>query len=150
MAVVGDIAAYPPFTVNRDASARAAAQVMRDDEIGDVMVVDGEGRLVGMLTDRDVAVRVVAAGRDPETTSVAEVCTPDPISVRGVAPLEDAEDLLRSHLVHRLPVVDADGRPIGLVSLEDLAVTSYIEDHDLRELVKSIARAYQLRSAAIP
>jgi CBS domain-containing protein len=150
MAVVGDIAAYPPFTVERDASAVSAARVMRDDEVGDVMVVDSDGRLVGMLTDRDVAVRVVAAGRDPETTKVGEVCTLDPISVRGLAPLEDAEELLRAHLIHRLPVVDADGRPLGLVSLEDLAVTSYVDDHELRDLVKAVARAYQLRSAAIP
>jgi CBS domain-containing protein len=150
MAVVGDIAAYPAFTIKQDASAVAAARVMRDEEVGDVMVVDSDGRLVGMLTDRDVAVRVVAADRDPATTTVAEVCTPDPISIRGVAPLEEAEHLLRTHLIHRLPVVDADGRPIGMVSLEDLAVTSYVEDHELRDLVKAIARSYQLRSTAIP
>jgi hypothetical protein len=57
---------------------------------------------------------------------------------------------MRLHLVHRLPVVDDHGRPIGLLSLEDLAASGHIDDHELRDVMKSIARAYQLRSAAVP
>lgn len=150
MAVVGDIAATPPFTVRLDANTVTAAEVMRDKEVGDVMVVDDHGRLAGMLTDRDLAVRVIAARRDPAATLVKEVCTPDPVSIGALVGLEEGERLLREHLVHRLPVVDADGRPIGLLSLEDLAASSYVDDHELRAIFKSIARAYQLRSASIP
>jgi CBS domain-containing protein len=126
------------------------AQVMRDKEIGDVIVVDDRNLVTGTLTDRDIAVRVVAERRDAESTTVAEVCTPHPVTVEGMAPVEEAERLMRENLVHRLPVVDEDGHPLGVISLEDLAASGYIDDHDLRVVMKTIARTYQLRSAAVP
>jgi CBS domain-containing protein len=150
MTLVGELAAAPPFTVRQDAPVLIAAEVMRDKEVGDVMVVDGEGLLTGMLTDRDIAVRVVAARRDPELTKVDEVFTPHPVTIEALAPTEEGERLMREHLVHRLPVVDGEGRPIGLLSLEDLAASGYVDDHELRIVMKSIARAYQLRSASVP
>jgi CBS domain-containing protein len=109
-----------------------------------------EDKVVGVVTDRDLAVRVIAAHRDPEVTKIEEVMTPDPITVAALDPVEEAERLMRQHLVHRLPVVDRDRKPLGVVSLEDLAASGYIADSELRSVMKSIARAYQLRSLAIP
>ncbi|MEY2462891.1 MAG: hypothetical protein QOH64_1029 [Acidimicrobiaceae bacterium] len=150
MALAGEVGAYPAFTVSRDATVVRAAEEMRDKEIGDVIVVDVEDKVVGVVTDRDLAVRVIAAHRDPEVTKVEEVMTPDPITVAALDPVEEAERLMRQHLVHRLPVVDRDRKPLGVVSLEDLAASGYIADSELRSVMKSIARAYQLRSLAIP
>jgi CBS domain-containing protein len=150
MALAGEVGAYPAFTVSRDATVVRAAEEMRDKEIGDVIVVDVEDKVVGVVTDRDLAVRVIAAHRDPEVTKVEEVMTPDPITVAALDPVEEAERLMRQHLVHRLPVVDRDRKPLGVISLEDLAASGYIADSELRSVMKSIARAYQLRSLAIP
>jgi CBS domain-containing protein len=150
MALAGEVGAFPAFTIPLDATVVDAAIVMRDKEVGDVVVVDDDGHVAGMLTDRDITVRVVAERRDPERTRVKEVCTPDPVTIDALADVEDAERLMREHLVHRLPVVDREGAPLGLLSLEDLAASGYIQDSELREVMKTIGRAYQLRSAAVP
>ena len=106
--------------VRPDASLVEAAQVMRAEDIGDVLVAE-DGRVVGVLTDRDIALRAVADGADPLTVSARAVCTPDPVVVGPDDPVSTAVDLMRGHADRRLPVV-ADGRPVGMVSLGDLAV----------------------------
>jgi CBS domain-containing protein len=150
MALVGEVAASPAIVVPLHASVVDAAQVMRDNEVGDVVVVDNDGLIAGMLTDRDVTVRVVAERRDPEHTEVKEVCTLEPVTIDPMASTNDAERLMREHLIHRLPLVDSEGRPRGVISLEDLAASGYVEDHEFREVAKVIARAYQLRSTVVP
>jgi CBS domain-containing protein len=103
-----------------DASLVEAAQLMRAVDIGDVLVAE-DGHVVGVLTDRDIALRAVADGADPLTVSARAVCTPDPVVVGPDDPVATAVDLMRGHAVRRLPVVE-DGRPVGMVSLGDLAV----------------------------
>ena len=150
MVLAGEVGAFPAFTVPRDATVVTAAREMRDKEVGDVIVVDAEDKVVGILTDRDLAVRVIAGHRDPAVTKVEEVMTPNPVTVGALDSVERAERVMREHLVHRLPVVDRDGKAVGILSLEDLAASGYIADRDLRAVMKSIARAYQLRSLAVP
>ena len=106
--------------VRPDASLVEAAQLMRAEDIGDVMVA-GEGQVFGVLTDRDITLRAVADGADPLTVSAQAVCTPDPVVVGPDDPVSTAVDLMRGHAVRRLPVVE-DGRLVGMVSLGDLAV----------------------------
>ncbi|MFF3909898.1 CBS domain-containing protein [Streptomyces sp. NPDC001848] len=103
-----------------DASLVEAAQLMRAEDIGDVLVAE-DGHVVGVLTDRDIALRAVADGADPLTVSARAVCTPDPVVVGPDDPVSTAVDLMRGHAVRRLPVVQG-GRPVGMVSLGDLAV----------------------------
>ncbi|MGR6973777.1 CBS domain-containing protein [Streptomyces cynarae] len=103
-----------------DASLVEAAQLMRAEDIGDVLVAE-DGHVVGVLTDRDIALRAVADGADPLTVSARAVCTPDPVVVGPDDPVSTAVDLMRGHAVRRLPVVEG-GRPVGMVSLGDLAV----------------------------
>jgi CBS domain-containing protein len=150
VALAGELAAFPPFTVLLSDRVVDAAEAMREKAVGDVIVVGDDGRVAGMLTDRDVTVRVVAEQRDPIQTTVGAVCTPDPVTIEALATVDDAERLMREHVVHRLPVVDHDGRPLGLLSLEDLAASGYVEDSELRQVLKTIARAYWRRSAAVP
>ncbi|NEB05441.1 CBS domain-containing protein [Streptomyces sp. SID13726] len=120
--------------VRPDASLVEAARLMRSQDIGDVVVADGQ-RVVGMLTDRDITVRAVADGVDPLTVSARSVCTPDPLTVAPGDPVEQAVALMRAHAVRRLPVVE-DGLPVGMVSLGDLA-----EAGDSRSALADVSRA---------
>ncbi|WP_367319852.1 CBS domain-containing protein [Streptomyces sp. HUAS ZL42] len=117
---VRDVMTPGVITVRPDASLVEAAQLMRAEDIGDVLVAD-DRRVVGVLTDRDIAVRAVAEGVDPLTVPAEAVCTPRPVVVGPDDPVPEAVGLMREHAVRRLPVVE-DGRPVGFVSLGDLAV----------------------------
>ncbi|MFI1564701.1 CBS domain-containing protein [Streptomyces sp. NPDC020490] len=120
--------------VRPDASLVEAAQLMRTQDIGDVLVADGQ-RVVGVLTDRDITVRAVADGADPLTVSAQSVCTPDPVVVGPDDPVSAAVALMRAHAVRRLPVVE-DGLPVGVISLGDLA-----EAEDPGSALADISRA---------
>ncbi|RIQ17877.1 CBS domain-containing protein [Jiangella rhizosphaerae] len=105
------------------ASVADAARAMRDHDIGDVLALD-EGLVWGIVTDRDLVVRVLAEGMDPDATTVADVCSGDLVTVRPGDDAGRAVELMRSAAVRRLPVVDDQGRPQGVVSLGDLALAS--------------------------
>lgn len=108
-------------TVRPDASLVEAAQLMRAHDIGDVLV-SGERSVLGVLTDRDIALRAVADGVDPLTVSAHAVCTPNPVVIGPEDAVSAAVELMREHAIRRLPVVE-DGHPVGMVSLGDLAVS---------------------------
>jgi CBS domain-containing protein len=110
-----------PSALHREEVVRTAAAVMRDRCIGDVLVVDDAGALAGIVTDRDLTLRVVAAGLDPATTAIGDVATPDPVRVGVDATVAEVALAMREHAVRRVPVVDGDGRPVGVVALSDLA-----------------------------
>ena len=109
-----------PRTVNVDDSVRDAARVMNDNDIGDAVVVE-DGQVTGIVTDRDIAVRAVAEGRDAESTTVDEIATTGVHAIEPEASVDDALRMMREHDIRRLPVVK-NGRPVGIVSLGDLAV----------------------------
>ena len=109
-----------PRTVNMDDTAKDAAAVMRDSDIGDVIVIQ-DGQVTGILTDRDIVVRAVAEGRDADSTSVADICTTGIQAIEPDASVDDALRRMREDDIRRLPVVK-NGRPVGIVSLGDLAV----------------------------
>jgi CBS domain-containing protein len=91
-------------------------------DIGDVLVVDSGGVLRGIVTDRDIAIRVVAEGQDPRSVQVGEVTSPA-VSVGSNATVEEAMGVMRQHDIRRIPVVEATGRPIGVISLGDLSTS---------------------------
>ncbi|MBQ0889287.1 CBS domain-containing protein [Streptomyces sp. RM72] len=117
---VRDVMTGDPVTVEPLTSVTAVARLMRDRDLGAVLVTEGD-RLRGLVTDRDLVVRAVAGGGDPEQTTVAGACSDDVVTVRSDEELDHAVRLMREHAVRRLPVVD-DGRPVGIVSLGDLAM----------------------------
>jgi CBS domain-containing protein len=98
----------------------AAAQAMRDQGVGAVLVIDG-GKLKALLTDRDIVIRVVAEGKDPGKTPVAEACSPDLVTVRPGDEADKAIRRMREHGVRRVPVVD-NGKPVGILSIGDMAI----------------------------
>lgn len=119
---VGDVmtrgvAYLPPST-----TVTIAARMMRDEDVGDVVVAD-DGRVRGMVTDRDIVVRVVAEDLDTDATTVGEICSEDVTVVRPDTPVTDAVQKMRDAAVRRLPVVNEDGNAQGFVSVGDLAVT---------------------------
>ena len=97
-----------------------AARRMRDQGVGTLVVVDEVGRPVGLLTDRDLAVRVLADAADPRAVSVGDVMTRNPRTVSEGTPIESALALMASGAFRRLPVVNEDGRLVGILSLDDL------------------------------
>jgi CBS domain-containing protein len=117
---VEEIMTRDPRTVNADDTIIEAARVMRDSDIGDVVVMDG-GQVSGIVTDRDIVVRGVAEGQDPESATVGDVCTTGVETIDPGSSVDDALRLMREHDIRRLPVVK-NGRPVGIISLGDLAV----------------------------
>jgi len=108
-----------PKCVEADAPIVEAARVMHKNDVGDVLVTE-DGKLAGLVTDRDIVVRAVAEGRDPESTAVSEVCTSDVHTLSPDDSVEDAVALIREHDVRRVPVVE-DGKPVGIITMGDLA-----------------------------
>ena len=111
---------HDPRTVEPSATLTEVARIMRDDDIGAVVVVEN-GAAAGLVTDRDIVVRAVADGRDPNSTSVGEVASRDLRTLTPDQSVGDAIALMREWDVRRVVVVQ-DGRPVGIVSLGDLAI----------------------------
>ncbi|HEX2064235.1 MAG TPA: CBS domain-containing protein [Acidimicrobiales bacterium] len=120
MARIEDVMTPYPKTVDANTSVAEAAEIMRDADVGDVIVLSG-GSACGILTDRDITVRVVAAGLDPEKTRVGDVCSEDVATLSPDDDVDTAIRLMREHAVRRLPVT-VDSQPIGIVSLGDLSI----------------------------
>lgn len=133
---VGRICRRDVDLVDPDATARAAAQRMASRNVGSLLVVDASRHVLGVVTDRDLALRVVAQGRDPHLTPVAEVMTPHPDTVGEQIAVEDALAVMRSRGVRRLPVVHPDGTLAGVVSVDDVLVLLADELGDLSRLIE--------------
>jgi len=125
-----------PAIVSLQTSLAQAAGLMRERQTGDVLVADGGGALYGIVTDRDIVIRAVADGMDPAMTPVQAVVTPSPISIGPDDNPAQAVALMREHAIRRLPVVDEQGTPVGIVSLGDLAI-----DRDERSVLADISAA---------
>lgn len=110
-------------TIRPAASLVEAAERLADAEAGALPVCDGDDRLVGVISDRDIVVRALAQGDDPAQACVGDCVTPEPATVAPMAPLEDALELMSEHAVRRLPVV-RNGRVVGMLSEHDLALNA--------------------------
>jgi CBS domain-containing protein len=119
-----------------NATVAAAAKVMAQEDVGPVPIVE-DGRLVGIVTDRDIVVRVVAEGRDPNATTVKEIASTDLVTVSPGDDLDEALKLLAERQVRRLPVVEGD-RLVGIVAQADVARLG--KDKKTGEVVEEISR----------
>ncbi|KOG28619.1 CBS domain-containing protein [Streptomyces resistomycificus] len=117
---VSDIMTAAPVTVEPRTSVTAVARIMRDEDLGAVLVTDGD-ELRGLVTDRDLVIRSLAEGGDPDQTTVIGACSDDLVTVGPEDDLSHAVELMREHAVRRLPVVE-NGHPVGIVALADLAM----------------------------
>lgn len=117
---VRDAMSEDPRSIGASAAVVEAARLMREADIGSLPITDDEN-LVGVITDRDITMRVVAEAADPQRTAVGDVCSRDVISVAPESDLEEALQLMARHQVRRLPVVE-DGRLVGIVAQADIAL----------------------------
>jgi CBS domain-containing protein len=117
---IREVMTADPRTIDADATVVEAAREMRDADVGAVIVVEN-GAVAGIVTDRDIVVRVVADGTDPNTARVRDAATMNPVTLTVDQTVEEAIRVMREQDIRRIPVVQ-DGRPAGIVSLGDLAI----------------------------
>jgi len=118
--LVREVMTPDPVTLSATASLVDAALAMRDFDVGDVLVLD-DGKVCGIVTDRDIVVRGIASGNYPATVKLAEICSRELTTLSPNDRVEDAVSLMREKAIRRLPVVEGK-KPVGIVSLGDLAV----------------------------
>jgi CBS domain-containing protein len=120
MTTVGEFMTTRLVTMDGGETLAAAARQMRDADIGDIIVTKGD-KVAGIVTDRDIAVRAVAEGIDPDDITLDQMQTRDLVTVNPHDDAVAAADLMRTYSIRRLPVME-DGRLVGVISLGDLAV----------------------------
>jgi len=118
------------------------AQLMKSEDVGSIPIVSDKqtNKLEGIVTDRDLAIKVVAEGRDPRNTPVREVMTTDLVTCNADDNIDDTLNLMEEHQVRRIPIVDGDGRLAGIIAQADVA-TRMEEPHKTAEMVEEISRA---------
>jgi CBS domain-containing protein len=125
-----------PRTVSPDDTIQTAAKIMRDEDTGVVPITERDKTVAGVITDRDIAIRAVAEGRDG-STSVQEIASKDIVTIDPQQDLDEALRLMAKHQIRRLPVVEEDGRLVGIVSQADVA--RHGDDARTGEVVEQIS-----------
>ena len=145
MTTARDLMTPRPRCIGVNDSLRIAASVMADLDVGALPICGEDGKLKGMLTDRDIVVEVVAAGVDPDALKVGDIMGPDVATVREGEGLYEALHYMRGKGVRRMPVVDRDGALVGILTLDDLL--SLLAE-EMTELAKLVSHERQ-REAAV-
>jgi CBS domain-containing protein len=133
---VRDVMTQGPRTVRTDSPVVEAARIMRDEDVGVVPVVEGD-RVVAMLTDRDITLSVVAEGKDPHSTKAEEIASRELVTVDPQQDLDEALRLMARHQVRRLPVVEEDGKLVGILAQADVA--RHASDAQTGQVVEEIS-----------
>jgi len=131
-----------PQTISRDMNAADAAGMMRSEDVGVLPVVDG-GRLVGLVTDRDLVLRVLADRKDPMEVSVGDIATTSAITVTPDMKLSEARELMEQHKVRRLPVMKGD-ELVGILSIGDVAWAD-ASTREVGETLKAVSESEETR-----
>jgi len=117
---VGRICSREIDIAEANETARDAARRMHQRDVGTLVVLNDDRQPIGLVTDRDLVCRVLAPPRDPETTRVREIMTTNPKVLREDSPIEGALGLMRAGSFRRVPIVDASGRLVGILTLDDV------------------------------
>ena len=134
---ISEVMTAKPKTIDRDATVVDAARVMRDADTGVVPIVDGE-KIVATITDRDIAIRLVAEGGEARSTKAIDVASRELVTIDPQQDLDEALRLMARHQVRRLPVVEEDGRLVGIVAQADVA--THASDSQTGEVVEKISK----------
>jgi CBS domain-containing protein len=134
----------PIVSVAPDRPIRAACQLLEAHNVG-CLLVEEHGQLCGILTDRDIALRVVGHGLDPERTTVGQVMTANPVRIPVHCTLHEVTSLMHRMHIRRLPIIDASGRAVGIVTLDDLFV---LLGDELSDLARAVSEAFFRKPAA--
>ena len=133
---IRDVMSSNPCAIDADKPVAYAAKMMKQEDVGLAPVVEGD-RLVGTLTDRDIVLRVVAEGKDPQTVTAREVASTDLVTIDPQQDLDEALRLMASKQVRRLPVVE-EGRLVGVLAQADIAREA--EEQQTGRLVEDISQ----------
>ncbi len=133
---VQDAMTADPVTIGRADTVVDAARLMESADVGSVPVVDG-GTPVGIVTDRDIAIRVVAQGKDPKQTPVGDIATDQPYYVHPEQDLDEALELMAYRKIRRLPVVD-DGQLVGMLAQAD--VVHEVKEKKAAQVIEEISQ----------
>ncbi len=136
---VAEVMVRDVLTIDATAPIVEAARRMRQGNVGSLPVV-ADGRLIGMVTDRDLIVRAIADGVDPSSARVGDFTTRDPVCVRPDTGVDEAMEAMSECQIGRLPVVDADNRVIGIVTLSSLALRAGGQQRDALETAQEVSR----------
>jgi CBS domain-containing protein len=134
---IRDVMTSNPCSIDADKSVAYAAKMMRDEDVGLAPIVEGD-KLIGMLTDRDIAIRVVAEGKDPDEVKVRDVASKQVVTIDPQQDLDEALRIMAKHQVRRLPVVEEDGKLVGVVAQADVAREG--DDKQTGKLVEEISQ----------
>ena len=137
MANVTSVMTANPACCTAETPLREVARMMIDNDCGEIPVVDDKGIPVGVVTDRDITVRIVAEGRDTMGATAAEAMSSPVKTIREDSSLKDATDVMEKAKIRRVPVVDAGGKLSGIVSLADVAMGA--KDKLTVEVVKEVS-----------
>jgi CBS domain-containing protein len=135
---IKDVMTSNPCSIDADKSVAYAAKMMRDEDVGLAPIVEGD-KLIGMLTDRDIAIRVVAEGRDPGQVKVRDVASKQVVTIDPQQDLAEALRIMAKHQVRRLAVVEEDGKLVGVVAQADVAREG--DDKQTGKLVEEISES---------
>lgn len=131
---IREVMTKDPITLDSGSTIVEAARAMRDSDVGNVIVLEN-GKICGIVTDRDIAVRAVAEGKDAQGTKLGDICSRDLTTISPDDSVEDATRIMREKAIRRLPVVEND-QAVGIVSLGDLS-----EDGDAGRTLEGISEA---------
>ncbi len=131
---VQDVMSKNPITLGANTPLVEAARAMRDNDIG-VVVVENNGQLLGLVTDRDIVVRAIADNKDVSSTNLQSICSKDVTTVSPDQSDTDAVQLMRQKSIRRLPVVQ-NGKVVGILSIGDLAI-----ENDERSVLAQVSAA---------
>jgi CBS domain-containing protein len=138
----GDVMTPDPVCCLGMDTVDKAARIMKMEDVGSVPVIDQERTrtLIGIVTDRDLAIHVVAQGLDPRSVTIAQVMTRDPIRCKVAENVEEALDAMKDYQIRRIPVVDEQNRIVGIISQADVA-TRLKDSDETAEVVEEISES---------
>ncbi len=134
---VREVMTANPRTIEPTTPILEAARLMRDQDVGPAPIIEG-GRVVGILTDRDIVIRVVAEGMDPQATTAGDVASKQLVTIDPEQSLDEAARLMAQHQVRRLPVCEEDGRLVGIIAQADVAIAA--PEHETGRVVEEISK----------
>jgi CBS domain-containing protein len=144
---IKELMSHPAITCPAGDTMENAARLMWEFDCGIIPVVNDDGRLGGVITDRDICMAAYTQGRPLRTIPIASGMAKAPVAVHANDSIESAEDLMRDNQIRRLPVLDDNGRPVGVLSLNDLARLTARAKHSQaeRKLVETLAATCEPR-----
>lgn len=137
MSNVSSMMTANPACCSAQTPLRDVARMMIDNDCGQIPVVDGQGMPLGVVTDRDIAIRIVAEGRDVTSATAGDAMSSPAQTVRDDSSLKDAVCLMEASRIRRIPVVDASGKLAGILSIADLALAG--KDVATAEVIKEVS-----------